>query len=157
MRYWSLACVMPSDKGWCLVDRLHTELSPWLKIHYATCALNFNHTNHLKRLDLNKNFCVRYSADLQRIICLYQRCTAVTNDAAPAASASNKDYRFLIENNYFILLFSPMDSASAILPPFYSPSSSSSPLMSSSFHHLSPFVVTGRTPILLHRKEGASK
>lgn len=67
------------------------------------CALNFNYTNHLKRLDLNKSFCIQYSADLQRIICLYQRCTTLTNDAAPAGSAAKKDYMFLIENDYFLL------------------------------------------------------
>lgn len=54
MHYWSLPCVMVSDEGWCNIDRLHFELSPWLKIHYAMCALNFNYTNHLKRLDFNK-------------------------------------------------------------------------------------------------------
>lgn len=42
---------------------------------------------------------------LQRIICLYQRCTLVINDAAPAGSASKNDYMSLIENDYFLLWF----------------------------------------------------
>lgn len=50
-----------------------------------------------------KKICSQYSADLQRIICLYQRCTVLTNDAAPAGSASKKDYMFLIENDYFLI------------------------------------------------------
>lgn len=58
MHYWSLPCAMVSDEGRCIIDRLHIALSPWLNIHYATCALNFNYTNNLKRLDLNTFFSV---------------------------------------------------------------------------------------------------
>lgn len=65
--YWSLPCVMVSDEGWCIPDRLHTELSPWLKSHYFACALNYNCDNHFKRLELSKNVSIQYSADLLRI------------------------------------------------------------------------------------------
>lgn len=142
MHYWSLPCVMVSDEGWCIVDRLHIELSPWLKsMHSVICALNFNYTNHIKRLDLNKNVCIQYSADVQRIICLYQRCTVVTNDAAPAGSASKKDYIFLIENDYFLLWF-----YQRILKVYFSPHLFLVIFCPSSVFL---FLPSGRTPILL--------
>lgn len=54
MHCWSLPCVMVSDESRCIIDRLHIVLGPWLTIHYAACALNFNYANNLKRLDSYK-------------------------------------------------------------------------------------------------------
>lgn len=58
MHCWSLPCVMVSDESRCIIDRLHIVLGPWLTIHYAACALNFNYANNLKRLDSYKKISV---------------------------------------------------------------------------------------------------
>lgn len=58
MHYWSLPCVIVSDEGWCIVDRLPIELSLWLQIHYIAWALNFNYTI-IKKID------IQYSGDYE--------------------------------------------------------------------------------------------
>lgn len=104
MHCWSLPCVMVSDESRCIIDRLHIVLGPWLTIHYAACALNFNYANNLKRLDSYKKISV---FDIQLT---YEGSSVCIKGARrwqmtlhQLVLLPTEDYPFLIEIGYFLI------------------------------------------------------
>lgn len=154
MHYWSVPCVMVSDEGWWIPDNIHIELTPWLKLHYSTCALNFNYSNHFqKRLDSKKK---------KKILCslfswlaedhLNQKVRGNDKWSCTGWLCLSKRITCFWLRIIIFSFVSPMDSDTVLLSLFYS-SPSSVPPMSCFFHHLSPPVLARRTPILLDSKE----
>lgn len=150
MHYWSVPCVMVSDEGWWIPDNIHIELTPWLKLHYSTCALNFNYSNHFqKRLDLKKkkNLCSLFSWLTEDH--LNQKVRGDDKSSCTGWLCLSKRITCFWLRIIIFAFVSLMDSVIALLSQFYT-SPSSVPPMSCFFHQP---LVARRTPILLDSKE----